>query len=69
VDLYLVPLTGTAPDWTAGEPIALTIAAGLEGESRPVWFIPANELPPLPTPTPVVTIGPDASSADPTGSP
>ncbi len=69
VDLYLVPLTGTAPDWTAGEPIALTLAAGLDGESRPSWFIPANELPALPTPTPVVTPGPDASGAAPAGSP
>jgi Tol biopolymer transport system component len=69
VDLYLVPLTGTAPDWTAGEPIALTVAAGLDGESRPAWFIPASELPALPTPTPVVTPGPGTSGAAPTGSP
>lgn len=69
VDLYLLPLTGTAPDWTAGEPIALTIAAGLNGESRPAWFIPESQLPPLPTPTPVITSGPDASGASPTGSP
>lgn len=69
VDLYLVPLTGTAPDWTAGEPIALTIAAGLDGESRPTWFIPAGELPPLPTPTPVITPGPDASGTAPAGRP
>jgi dipeptidyl aminopeptidase/acylaminoacyl peptidase len=52
VDLVLVPLTSTAPGWTAGEPIALTINAGLDGASRPQWFIPADQLPPLPTPTP-----------------
>lgn len=52
VDLYLVPLEGTAPSWTVGEPLALTIAAGLQAQSRPTWFIPAAELPPLPTPTP-----------------
>lgn len=73
VDLYLVPLTGAAPDWTAGEPIALTIAAGLDGESRPTWFIPESELPPLPTPTPVLTPAltpaPDASGASTSGSP
>lgn len=58
VDLYLVPLTGTGPDWTAGQPLALTISAGLEAESRPAWFIPADQLPPLPTPTPRVTVAP-----------
>jgi Tol biopolymer transport system component len=69
VDLYLVPLGGTAPDWTIGEPLALTISAGLDGASRPAWFIPEDELPPLPTPTPVITPGPDASGAGTTGSP
>ena len=58
VDLYLVPLGGTAPDWTPGEPLALTLSAGLEAGSRPAWFIPADQLPPLPTPTPVVSPGP-----------
>ena len=63
VDLYLVPLTGTAPTWTLGEPLALTISAGLDGASRPVWFIPPDQLPPLPTPTPVTTAGPGTSGA------
>jgi Tol biopolymer transport system component len=67
VDLYLIPLTGTAPDWTVGEPIALTISAGLDGLSRPTWFIPADQLPPLPTPTPVAS--PGASTASSTGGP
>lgn len=67
VDLYLVPLTGTAPAWTAGEPIALTISAGLEADSRPAWFIPADQLPPLPTATPGVT--PGASGAGPSARP
>ncbi|MBI2782446.1 MAG: PD40 domain-containing protein [Chloroflexi bacterium] len=58
VDLYLVPLQGTAPTWTAGDPLALTISAGLEADSRPTWFIPADQLPPLPTPTPVTTAAP-----------
>ena len=62
VDLYLVPLTGLAPDWTAGDPLALTIAAGLEADSRPTWFIPADQLPPLPTPTPVVTPAPSGGA-------
>lgn len=64
VDLYLIPLTGTAPDWTAGEPIALTISAGLDALSRPAWFIPPDQLPPLPTPTPAATPG-----SSPVGSP
>jgi Tol biopolymer transport system component len=58
VDLYLVPLAGSGPDWTAGEPVALTISAGLEADSRPSWFIPADQLPPLPTPTPAATPAP-----------
>jgi Tol biopolymer transport system component len=52
VDLYLVALTGTGPTWTAGEPLALTISAGLDAASRPAWFIPADQIPPLPTDTP-----------------
>jgi Tol biopolymer transport system component len=62
VDLYLVQLDGTAPTWSAGEPLALTVSAGLDGASRPAWFIPADQLPPLPTATPV------PPSAAPTGS-
>jgi Tol biopolymer transport system component len=69
VDLYMIPLTGTAPDWTAGEPIPLTVAAGLDAESRPVWFIPESELPPLPTPAPELTPGPEASGAAASGGP
>lgn len=65
VDLYMVPLTGTAPDWTAGEALALTISAGLEAASRPAWFIPADQLPPLPTPTPVVTPGASGAPGSP----
>jgi hypothetical protein len=57
VDLYLVPLSGTAPDWTVGAPIALTLSAGLDAPSRPAWFIPADQLPPLPTPTPAAPAG------------
>lgn len=67
VDLYLVPLEGAAPVWTAGEPLALTLSAGLDGASRPHWFVPADELPPLPTAAP--TGGPGSSGATPSGSP
>jgi Tol biopolymer transport system component len=62
VDLWLIPLSGTGPSWTVGQPIALTIAAGLDARSRPEWFIPADQLPPLPTPTPGSSdAGPEAS--------
>lgn len=50
VDLWVVPLEGTAPNWDLGEPFAITVNAGLDAASRPAWFIPADELPPLPTP-------------------
>ena len=52
VDLWVVPLEGTAPSWTVGEPFAITVSAGLDAASRPAWFIPEDELPPLPTDTP-----------------
>lgn len=52
VDLHLVPLEGAGPEWTLGGPIALTLSAGLDAASRPAWFIPLDQLPPLPTPTP-----------------
>jgi dipeptidyl aminopeptidase/acylaminoacyl peptidase len=67
VDLYLVPLIGAAPDWTEGDPLALTVSAGLEAQSRPAWFISADELPPLPTPTPQPTAVPSDAVA--TGAP
>jgi dipeptidyl aminopeptidase/acylaminoacyl peptidase len=57
VDLYLVPLAGDAPSWTAGDPLALTVSAGLDAASRPAWFIPEDQLPPPPTPTPLVAPG------------
>jgi Tol biopolymer transport system component len=53
VDLVLVPLEDTGPNWSAREPISLTISAGLDAASRAAWFIPADQLPPLPTPTAV----------------
>ena len=62
VDLWLIPLTGTAPNWTVGQPIALTISAGLDAPSRPGWFIPPDQLPALPTPTPAATAGAPGAS-------
>jgi TolB protein len=63
VDLVLVPLEGTGPDWTAGEAISLTISAGLDAAARAAWFIPADQLPPLPTPTPVPSSGPTGTGS------
>ena len=48
VDLYLVPVTLTGQTWTAGEPLALTISAGLDAASRPTWFIPPTSSPRCP---------------------
>jgi Tol biopolymer transport system component len=61
VDLHMVELEGTAPDWTAKAPIALTELSGLDTGSRPGWFIPQSELPPLPTPSPRPSASPSAS--------
>lgn len=68
VDLRLVGLTGAGPDWTLADPLDLTEVSGLDAASRPVWFIPADQLPePTPAPTPVPTPTP-LPSPDP-GSP
>lgn len=65
VDLWVMPLEGTAPNWTLGEPFALTTSAGLDAASRPAWFIPAEELEPLHSPTPE----PAEGSPDPAATP
>jgi len=51
VDLKMVVLDGTGPDWTIKETKALTSVSGLDGSSRPGWFIPADQLPATPAPT------------------
>lgn len=63
VDLRLAQLEGTGPTWTVKETIDLTSSAGLDGVSRPAWFIPAAQLP-APTAAP-----PAAPTASPTGGP
>jgi Tol biopolymer transport system component len=71
VDLVTVKLSGSAPGWTVGEVLPLTNAAGLDGASRPSWFIPKDQLPePSPTPTPSATPAPSgAASAPPSVAP
>lgn len=63
VDLWLLPLSGSAGRWEVGEPVPLTDAAGLDGASRPDWFIPERELPPLPTPRPSASAAASPSAA------
>ena len=58
VDLRLAQLDGSAPTWTVKETVDLTTSAGLDGASRPAWFIPADQ---LPAPTAVPTTAPTAS--------
>jgi Tol biopolymer transport system component len=60
VDLKLMRLNGAAPDWTVKDVISLTEVSGLDGESRPGWFVPADELP-----TPSATPVPSAASSAP----
>jgi TolB protein len=61
VDLRLIQLEGTGPSWTAKAPLDLTTSAGLDGVSRPDWFIPAGELPATPAPTLAPTATPSGS--------
>jgi Tol biopolymer transport system component len=73
VDLRLVTLTGTGPNWTVGDPLDLTSDAGLDGVSRPDWFVPASQLPApsaAPSPSTSLAASPAASpTASPTASP
>lgn len=62
IDLRLIQLEGSAPDWTAKPSIDLTTSAGLDGVSRPGWFIPADQLP-TPTPAPSSAASPVVSPA------
>ena len=58
VDLWVVRLEGTAPNWTVGEAFAMTTSAGLDAASRPAWFIPEDELPAPATSDPGATVAP-----------
>ncbi len=61
-DLWLAKLEDSATPALKGEPLALTIAAGLDAASRPGWWISAELLPtPPPTPTPAPTASPAGS--------
>ena len=64
VDLKMIRLDGTAPDWSVKDITDLTEVSGLDGSSRPGWFVPPDQLP-APTPTPVSSAVPSASAASP----
>ena len=51
VDLDLARLDGANGNWTVKETVPLTQVSGLDGASRPSWFVPASDLP-APTPVP-----------------
>lgn len=69
VDLRMARLGGTAPAWQVTETINLTEVSGLEAISRPSWFVPAADLPPLATaPSSGDPSGPGGSGA-PSGAP
>ena len=60
VDLKMARLEGDAPNWSVKDITDLTEVSGLDGSSRPGWFVPADQLP-EPTPTPVSTPASSAS--------
>ncbi|MGZ8438456.1 MAG: hypothetical protein ACXWXR_07930 [Candidatus Limnocylindrales bacterium] len=61
VDLKLAKLGGSGPDWTVTDTIDLTQVSGLDGASRPAWYIPPDELPATPPPTLAPTASPSAA--------
>ncbi|MEO8571383.1 MAG: hypothetical protein ABI553_06740 [Chloroflexota bacterium] len=62
VDLKLAMLDGAAPNWTVKSITDLTQVSGLDGSSRPGWFVPKDQLP-APTATPLSSAAPDASGS------
>ena len=68
VDLKLIRLDGDAPNWTVKDVTSLTEVSGLDGSSRPDWFVPADQLP-APTPTPVQTAAPSLSGGSASAAP
>lgn len=59
VDLKMVRLDGAAPAWTVGETVDLTQVSGLDGGSRPDWYVAPEDLPATPAPT----VAPSASGS------
>ena len=66
-DLWSAAVTTTGAPALHGDPLQLTIAAGLDAASRPGWWIPADQLP-TPVPTAVPSVKPSGSGSVPSGS-
>jgi Tol biopolymer transport system component len=67
VDLRLTPLKGRAGAWTLGDELALTQYSGLDGSSRPGWYVPPDQLP-APAPSASADTSGAAGSASASGS-
>jgi TolB protein len=68
VDLKMATLEGVGPDWTVAETVDLTQVSGLDGGSRPDWYITPEDLPATPEPTVGPSaVAPSAAGADTTG--
>jgi dipeptidyl aminopeptidase/acylaminoacyl peptidase len=64
VDLKVARLDGSAPTWTIRDTIDMTTVSGLDGASRPDWFIPLDKRAPVgsgASPTPPTVSGPPPS--------
>jgi Tol biopolymer transport system component len=62
VDLRMARIQNVGGRLTVSETVNLTKVSGLDGASRPSWFVPAAELPPPPTAAPSA-VAPSASTA------
>jgi len=62
-DLVMATLTFESGIPRPADEVPLTDAAGLDPDSRPSWFIPADQLPPSPAPSPAPSAAPSPSPA------
>jgi TolB protein len=65
VDLRVARLSGAGPGWRIKDTIDMTTVSGLDGASRPDWFVPSDQRTPVPTagsPTPPTASGTAPSS-------
>lgn len=63
VDIRMVRLGGSAPNWSLSQQPDVTENSGIDGASQADWYIPASE---LPTPAPS-TLAPSPSTSRPAG--